>query len=182
MSAVGSKNIIPDEVLVNKIYFIRNEKVMLDKDLAMLYDVKPRRLREQVKRNLLRFPEHFMFQLSQTEVEIMVSQFAIPSMSHLGGHMPYAFTEHGILMLANVLKSDRAIKISIRIIELFVKLRKLNRSYDELRRDIERIKGKIENHDKNIELVFNYFDELLKEKKKTKPTKITGFKLYKNKK
>ena len=89
------KSVIPNEVLVGKIYFIRKEKVMLDKDLAALYGVKPIRLREQVKRNGNRFPEHFMFQLSEAEVEILVSQNATPSMKHLGGHLPYAFTEHG---------------------------------------------------------------------------------------
>ncbi|MBP7810441.1 MAG: ORF6N domain-containing protein [Bacteroidia bacterium] len=173
------EEILPDEVLLNKIYFLREEKVLLDSDLALLYGVKPRRLREQVKRNVLRFPVNFMFQLNETEVEIMVSQNVIPSMKHLGGHLPYAFTEHGVLMLANVLKSERAIKISIRIIELFVKLRKFNLSYEDLRREMERIKSKLDNHDKNVELLFSYFDELIekKEKRKTKPR--IGFKMNK---
>ncbi len=90
---------------------------MLDRDLALLYGVKPIRLREQVKRNLLKFPTNFMFQLTKQEVEIVVPQNAIPSRMHLGGTLPYAFTEHGILMLANVLKSKKAIQVSIRIIE-----------------------------------------------------------------
>lgn len=93
---------IPDEVVMNKIYFIRGQKVMLDRDLATLYGVMAIRLREQVKRNRERFPENFMFQLSEKEVEDMVSQNAIPSKQHLGGYLPYGFTEHGILMLANV--------------------------------------------------------------------------------
>ena len=97
---------------------------MLDRDLAELYGVKSIRLREQVKRNQERFPENFMFQLTEKEVEKMVSQNAIPSKQHLGGYLPYAFTEHGVLMLANVLKSNQAITMSIRIIEIFVKLRK----------------------------------------------------------
>jgi hypothetical protein len=177
MSEVGSKNVVPEEVLINKIYFLRNEKVMLDRDLALLYGVVPKRLRQAVKRNSIRFPEHFMFQLNATESEIMVSQNAIPSISHLGGSLPYAFTEHGVLMLANVLKSERAIKVSIRIIELFVKLRKFNLSYDELRRNIERIKGKVDNHDKNIEVLFNYFDELTEKKKKIRHKKVIGFKI-----
>ena len=181
MSEVGSKNVIPQEVLISKIYFLRSEKVMLDSDLASLYGVKPRRLREQIKRNAIRFPDHFMFQLNDTEVGIMVSQNVIPSNQYLGGHLPYVFTEHGVLMLANVLKSERAIKVSIRIIELFVKLRNFNLIYDELRQSIERIKGKVDNHDKNIEILFSYFDELLKEKGKPKRTKITGFKISKRK-
>lgn len=170
---------IPQEVLINKIYFLRNEKVMLDKDLALLYGVMPKRLRQAVKRNAVRFPDHFMFQLNETEVEIMVSQNVIPSMKHLGGHLPFAFTEHGVLMLANVLKSERAIKVSIRIIELFVKLRKFNLNYEDLRREMERIKSKLDNNDKNIELLFSYFDELIEKKEKRKAKPRIGFKLNK---
>ncbi len=88
---------------------------MLDRDLADLYGVKALRLREQVKRNADRFPENFMFRLTEEETDFMVSQNAIPSRQYLGGHLPYVFTEHGVLMLANVLKSERAIKMSIRI-------------------------------------------------------------------
>src|SRR5690349_15262480 len=117
--------VLPDEVLMSKIFLIRGLKVMLDRDLAELYGVKAIRLREQVKRNADRFPERFMFQLTETEVEIMVSQNAIPSKMHLGGAFPLVFTEHGVLMLANVLKSDQAITMSIRIIEIFVKLREV---------------------------------------------------------
>lgn len=173
-------NAIPQEILINKIYFLRNEKVMLDRDLAELYGVKATRLREQVKRNMTKFPAHFMFQLSELEVEIMVAQNAIPSKQHLGGNLPYAFTEHGVLMLANVLKSDRAIQVSIRIIELFVKLREMLVTHTELKLEIEQIKKKIDNHDKNIEIVFRYFDELLEQK--AKPRKPVGYSLPKKKK
>jgi hypothetical protein len=169
--------IIPQEVLISKIYYLRKEKIMLDRDLAALYGVKAIRLREQVKRNLSKFPSHFMFQLTENEVEIMVSQNAIPSKQNLGGTLPYAFTEHGVLMLANVLKSERAVQVSIKIIELFVKLREMIVTHTELKLEIERIKKKIDNHDKNIEIVFKYFDELLE--KKAKPRKKIGFKLPK---
>jgi hypothetical protein len=169
--------IIPQEVLISKIYYLRKEKIMLDRDLAALYGVKAIRLREQVKRNLSKFPSHFMFQLTENEVEIMVSQNAIPSKQNLGGTLPYAFTEHGVLMLANVLKSERAVQVSIKIIELFVKLREMIVTHTELKLEIERIKKKIDNHDKNIEIVFRYFDELLE--KKAKPRKKIGFKLPK---
>lgn len=172
-------SIIPQEVLINKIYFLRNEKVMIDRDLAVLYGVKAIRLREQVKRNLTKFPIHFMFQLTEKEVEIMVSQNAIPSKGHLGGTLPYVFTEHGVLMLANILKSEQAIQVSIRIIELFVKLREMLVSHTELKLEIEKIKKKIDNHDKNIEIVFSYFEELLE--KKEKPRKKVGFKIPKKK-
>jgi hypothetical protein len=101
---------ITEDILVNKIYFLRGQKIMLDRDLAGLYGARAKRLREQVKRNISRFPENFMFQLTSEETESMVAQNAIPSVQHLGGTLPYAFTEHGILMLANVLKSDTAIQ------------------------------------------------------------------------
>ena len=100
--------IIQEELITQKIYIIRNCKVMLDKDLADLFDVRATRLREQVKRNRDKFPLHFMFQLTDSEVDIMVSQNAIPSRQHLGGSLPFVFTEHGVLQLANVLKSMRA--------------------------------------------------------------------------
>ena len=88
--------IIPDEIILTKIYLVRGQKVMLDRDLAELYDIKAIRLHEQVKRNLAKFPNHFMFQLTKEEVEIMVSQNAIPSKQHLGGALPYVFTEYGV--------------------------------------------------------------------------------------
>jgi hypothetical protein len=92
MSKKESFIIVPEEVILNKIYFMRNQKVMLDRDLAELFGVKS--FREQVKRNELKFPEHFMFQLTDLEVEIMVSQNAIPSKKHLGGHLPYMFAKN----------------------------------------------------------------------------------------
>ncbi len=88
--------LLPDEVITNKIFFIRSVKIMLDRDLAELFDVKAIRLREQLKRNIEKFPSHFMFQLTNEEVDIMVSQNAIPSRQHLGGSLPYVFTEHGV--------------------------------------------------------------------------------------
>ncbi len=171
--------VVPDEVMMNKIYVIRNQKVMLDRDLAELYDVKSIRLREQVKRNLTKFPIHFMFQLTDIEVEIMVSQNAIPSKSHLGGALPYVFTEHGVLMLANVLKSERAIQVSIRIIELFVRLREMLLLNTELRYEIEKIKKKLDNQDKNMEIVFRYLDELIEKKENPKPRTKIGYKTSK---
>jgi len=152
--------IVPDEIIISKIYFIRNQKVMLDRDLAELYGVQPIRLREQVKRNLNRFPRRFMFQLTETEVEIMVSQNAIPSKQHLGGYLPYVFTEHGVLQLSNVLKTDQAIEVSIRIIDIFVNLREILLDTTDIRLEIEHIKNKLDNQNKNTEVIFKYLDEL----------------------
>ena len=114
-----------------------------------------------------------MFQLTENEVEAMVSHFAIPSKKYFGGTLPYAFTEHGILMLANVIKSERAIQVSIRIIELFVQLREMLLLYSDLRLEMEKIKKKLDNHDKNIELVFQYLDKFIN--KKQKPRKLIGY-------
>ncbi len=152
---------ISNDTIENKIFLIRNQKVMIDRDLAELYGVKPIRLREQVKRNVARFPANFMFQLNEDEVEMMVSQNAIPSKKHLGGYLPYAFTEHGILMLANVLRSETAIEVSIRIIEIFVKLREMLFTHKDILLKLEQIEKKVTGHDENIQLIFKYLKQLL---------------------
>ena len=167
--------VIPDEVVMNKIYLIRNHKVMLDRDLAELYGVKAIRLREQVKRNQQRFPENFMFQLTEKEVENMVSQNAIPSKQHLGGYLPYAFTEHGVLMLANVLKSEQAITMSIRIIEIFVKLREVLLTHKDILLKLEQLEKRAVRQDGDIKLIFKYLRELLNPK--TEPMRKIGFKI-----
>ncbi|WP_269240884.1 ORF6N domain-containing protein [Flavobacterium limnophilum] len=153
--------IIPNEIIENKIYLIRNTKVMLDRDLAILFDVKPYRLREQVSRNLDKFPEHFMFRLNEVETQIMISQNAIPSKQALGGSLPYVFTEHGILQLSNVVKSEKATQISIKIIEIFVNMREFLSNNLSSKIDIEEIKRRLDNNDKNVELLFSYLDEMM---------------------
>ena len=170
-----SEIIIPNEIITNKIYLIRNEKVMLDRDLAELFNVETKRINEQIKRNIERFPEHFMFQLNETEFQILKSQFATSSW---GGtrKLPYAFTEHGVLQLSNVLKSERATLMSIKIIEVFVSLRNYLTENLNLKLEVETIKKKLINQDKNIELVFSYLDELIdKQENKTERKKI-GYK------
>ena len=119
------KLIINEQNIQDKIFRIRDMQVMLDRDLAELYGVKSIRLREQVKRNIKRFPDDFMFQLNENEIDFMVSQNAIPSKQHLGGAKPYAFTEQGVSMLSSVLKSDLAIEMSIEIIRAFINIRKI---------------------------------------------------------
>jgi hypothetical protein len=176
--------VIPDEVVMNKIYVIRGQKVMLDKDLAELYQVDTRRLNEQVKRNLKRFPGDFMFQLTQSEFENLMSQFATSSW---GGtrKLPLVFTEQGVAMLSGILNSDRAIAVNIQIMRIFTKVRQMLTDNTELRLDIEKIKKKLDNQDKNMEIVFRYLDELLEKKESRrgvtiKRTKI-GYKLPRKK-
>lgn len=170
----GKNLVVPDEVVMNKIYLIRNHKVMLDRDLAELYGVKAIRLREQVKRNQDRFPENFMFPLTEEEVENMVSQNAIPSKRHLGGSLPYVFTEHGVLMLANVLKSEQAITMSIRIIEIFVRLREVLLTHKDILLKLEQLERKAVQHDGDIKLIFKYLRELLNPP--VEPMRRIGFK------
>ena len=153
--------IIPNEIISNKIYFIRNQKVMLDRDLAELFEVMPTKLRQAVSRNTEKFPEHFMFRLNEIEVEMLMAEEVIPSKQSLGGSLPYVFTEHGVLQLSNVLKSERATQMSIKIIEIFVEMRNFLTGTLNLSLEVEMIKRKLTNQDKNIELVFSYLDELI---------------------
>jgi phage regulator Rha-like protein len=174
---MGTKKnlLIPDELVMSKIYLLRGSKVMLDRDLAELYGVKPIRLREQVKRNQERFPKNFMFQLTQKETEIMVSQNAIPSKQQLGGYLPYAFTEHGVLMLANVLKSEQALTMSIRIIEIFVKLRELLLTNKEILLKLEQLENRSGRQDADIKIIFEYLRKLLTPAQE--PMRKIGFKI-----
>ena len=178
MSKVNTGTILPDERIMTKIYLIRGQKVMIDIDLSELYNVETRRINEQVKRNLKRFPPDFMFQLSEQETRILMSHFATSSW---GGSrkLPYAFTEHGVLMLSSVLSSDRAIEVNIRIMRIFIRFRQILTENTDLREAIERLEKKTENNTKNIEVVFQYLDELLvkEEKTKEKPRKLIGYKL-----
>ena len=166
---------LPDEIIISKIYFIREQKVMIDSDLAELYGVETRRLNEQVKRNISRFPEDFMFQLSEVEFENLKSQFATSSW---GGRRksPYVFTEHGVLMLSSVLNSEKAIKVNIQIMRIFTKVREMLTDNLSLKLDVEEIKKRLTNQDKNIELVFNYLDELMEKQENPKPRKQIGYK------
>jgi len=152
MTKKKPESLIPQETIANKILLIRGKKVMLDKDLAELYGVKPIRLREQVKRNIKRFPKDFMVQLNDKEIDLMVSQFAIPSRKHLGGYKPYVFTEQGVAMLSSVLNSERAIEVNIRIMRAFVKLRELLLTHPDLKKKIDRLEKKYESHDREIDL------------------------------
>jgi phage regulator Rha-like protein len=156
--------IIPNEVITNKIYFVRNQKVMLDRDLAELFSVPTKRLNEQVKRNSNRFPEYFMFQLTQIEKEEVVANCDHLRKLKFSSALPYAFTEHGTMMLANVINSEKAVETSIRIIEVFVKMREYMSENATIKLELEQIKKKLVNHDKNIELVFSYLDELIEKR------------------
>ncbi|OWP84495.1 DNA-binding protein [Flavobacterium davisii] len=166
---------IPDEIISNKIYFIRGQKVMLDRDLAELYKVETKNLKRQVRRNIERFPEDFMFELNEEEFEILRCQIGTSSW---GGtrYRPIAFTENGVAMLSSVLNSPTAIKMNIQIIRVFTKIREALSDNLNIKLEIEEIKKKLSNHSKNIELVFNYLDELIEKKDNTKERNQIGYK------
>jgi hypothetical protein len=170
-------SIIPDELVVNKIYFLRNQKVMLDRDLAALYGIETRVLKQAVRRNFVRFPEDFMFELTKEEFENWRSQFATSNSDKMGlRYAPMVFIEHGVLMLSSVLNSEKAIQTNIQIIRIFTKIRQMLVDTTELSLDVEKIKKKIDNQGKNIELVFQYLDELLEKKDTKKEREKIGYK------
>jgi phage regulator Rha-like protein len=166
--------ILSDDIVVNKIYEIRNQKVMLDRDLAELYGVETKVLKQAVKRNIYRFPEDFMFELTKNEFEDWRSQFVTSNSDKMGlRYSPFAFTEHGVLMLSSILNSQQAIQVNIQIVRIFTRLRNLLSEHTELKLEIADIKKHLQNHDRNIELVFSYLDQLID--KKTGPRKRIGF-------
>tara|TARA_B100000780_G_C20927027_1_gene369475 strand:+ start:211 stop:741 length:531 start_codon:yes stop_codon:yes gene_type:complete len=168
---------IPDEIITNKIYLIREQKVMLDRDLASLYGVETRVLKQAVRRNEKRFPEDFMFEMTKEELETWRSQFATSNEDKKGlRYAPFCFTEQGVTMLSCVLNSERAIEVNIRIIRVFTKIRKMLTDNLSLKLDIEEIKKKVSNQSKNIELVFQYLDELIDKKDNEKPRTKVGYK------
>ncbi|MCC9072397.1 ORF6N domain-containing protein [Flavobacterium sp. F-65] len=166
------QSLLSEENITTKIYLIRNQKVMLDRDLALLYGIETRVLKQAVRRNISRFPEDFMFELNKSEFKNWRSQIVTSNSDKMGlRHSPMAFTEHGVLMLSSVLKSDKAIQTNIQIMRIFTKVREMLLDTTEIKIDILQIQKKLENHDKNIELVFSYLDELT-EKKETATERI----------
>ncbi len=175
------KDLIPQEVIERKIYLIRGKKVMLDRDLAKLYGVPTRRLKEQVKRNMKRFPEDFMFELTMEELEILRSQIAT---SRWGGerYLPYVFMEQGVAMLSSVLNSERAIEVNIAIMRTFVRLREILLKHKDLAAKIAALELKYKNHDmrfseydKHIMAIFEAIKKLMAPPPE-KPRRIIGFK------
>ena len=164
---------IPDETITSKIYLIREQKVMLDSDLAELYQVQTKLLKRQVRRNIERFPDDFMFELTKDEFDNLRSQFGT---SRWGGsrYIPMVFTEQGVAMLSSVINSSRAIAVNIRIIRVFTKIREMLTDNLNIKLEIEEIKKNLSNQNKNIEIVFQYLDELIE--KKEKPITKIGFK------
>lgn len=181
MKSKNSSRIIPQEKILNQIYHIRQQKIMLDVTLSELYNVENRALKQAVRRNIDLFPDDFMFVLTDAEVDLMVSQNVIPSRQHLGGSLPFAFTEAGVAMLSGVLKSKQAKEMNIAIMRAFVTMRRMLIDNTELRLAIEEIRRKTENNTKNIEIVFKYLDELVEKQERKTPHKQIGYKISNDK-
>ncbi len=181
MSKNDTSLAIPDEILLSKIFMIRGQKVMIDRDLAKLYGVETKQLKRQVNRNMERFPHDFMFEMNKEEFGDWRRQFGTSNSSDKMGlrYAPYVFTEHGVLMLSSVLNSPKAIKINIQIMRVFTRVRQSLTDNTELRLAIEKLERKTDNNTKNIELVFQYIDKLSDKKQSSRPRKRIGYKLSK---
>lgn len=168
-----NKNYIPEEVLMSKIFIINDTKIMLDSDLAELYQVETKVLNQAVKRNIDRFPPDFMFQLSDKQWKNLKSHFVT---SRWGGRRttPYVFTEQGVAMLSSVLNSEVAINVNIQIIRVFTKMREMLLTHQDLLLEMEEIKKKVSGQDEKIELIFYYLKQFVKEREK--PRVQVGFK------
>lgn len=151
---------VNESLVISKIYLIRGFKVMLDEDLAEMYSVETRRLNEQVKRNIDRFPEDFMFQLTEIEYHNLMSQFATSS---YGGRrkMPYAFTEHGVLMLSSVLNSSVAIQVNIQIMRVYAKLREMLLTHKDILLKLETLEKQVVQNNEDIQMIFSALKQLL---------------------
>jgi hypothetical protein len=154
-------NLVPAEAVATRIFVLRGRKVMLDRDLAELYRVPTKRLNEQVKRNIRRFPEDFMFQLTSDEkIELVAICDRFSSLKH-SSTLPYAFTEQGIAMLSSVLNSENAIQVNIAVMRAFVRLRQILSTHKELAAKLNQLEHKVEKHDKNIHDIFEAIRQLM---------------------
>jgi hypothetical protein len=169
------KTLIPLEVIEKKIFLIRGEKVMLDSDLAELYGVETFNFNKAVRRNIDRFPEDFMFQLSREEADSLRFQIGMSKKTGRGGrrYLPYVFTEQGVAMLSSVLRSSQAVQVNISIMRAFVKLRELLSTNKELAHKLEQLERKIEKHDEEIKAIFNAIRQLMRPLEK--PKRKIGF-------
>ncbi len=169
---MSDKITIPDEVIINKIYVIRGQKVMLDRDLAELYGVETKQLKRQVRRNIERFPSSFMFELTKEENEELRSQIGTLKQGAHFKYPPFVFTEHGILMLSSVLNSELAVKMSVQIIETFVQLRKLANNYEEIMSKINQMESR---NNEQFSEIYEVLQRLLS-KPEEKPRTQIGYK------
>lgn len=173
---------IAEEIIIRKIYIIRGKQVMLSQDLAELYEVETRVLNQQVKRNIGKFPERYMFQLTREEYLLLTSQNVTLKRGQHVKYLPYAFTEHGILMLASVLNSKRADKVNMMIIDTFIKLREILIINKDVIHQLEKVQSRLEAHDNQISVILEYlkqFEQMKQEEAELKNRPRIGFKTSK---
>lgn len=161
MAAQKKIGVIPDEVIIKKILLLRGRKVMIDRDIAELYAVSTKRLNEQVKRNKKRFPKDFMFQLTQVEKDEVVANCDHLRTLKYSPNLPFVFTEHGAVMLASVLNSDRAIEVNIQIVRIFTRLQELLLTNKDILLKLEQLERKATGHDEDIRQIFGALKKLL---------------------
>jgi len=159
-----NKSLVPEEIIMNKILLVRGVKVMIDSDLAELYGVTTKRLNEQVKRNIKRFPQDFMFQLTEDEKKHVVANCDHLKKIKFSPYLPYVFTEHGAVMLASALNSDQAIQVNIQIVRIFNKMREMMIAHKDLLLEIEHIKNQVSDQEGRILLIFEYLKQFEKSK------------------
>ncbi len=169
-----STALVSTEIIENKIFLIRGKKVMMDRDLAILYDIPTKRLKEQVNRNRKRFPDDFMFELTLEEAESSRSQFATLKKGQNVKYRPYAFTEQGVAMLSSVINSDRAIEVNIQIMRVFVNIKEFVLTHHDLAQKIDALERKFEEHDKKFVVVFEAIRRLMAPEPESPKRKI-GF-------
>jgi len=166
---------IPDEIIINKIYFIREHKVMIDRDLAALYGVETKRLKEAIKRNIDRFPEDFMFEMTKEEFEIWRTQIASSKSDIMGlRYPPFCFTEQGVTMLSCVLNSKRAIEVNIKIIRIFTKIKETLLTHKDILLKLEQLERQVVQNSEEIQIIFNALKQLLNPPQE--PRKQIGYK------
>jgi hypothetical protein len=169
--------LVAEQKILNRIYVVRGQKVMLDEDLAAMYGVETRRLNEQVKRNRKRFPSDFMFTLTGKEFDNLMSQNATSSW---GGRrkLPYAFTEQGVAMLSSILNSDTAIEVNIRVIRVFTKLREYALTHRDILIQLSKLEKEVKGNSRDISNIFAVLKELIEKQVRTAPRNRIGFKHY----
>ena len=174
MNMTEGTGLIPLERIQNFIFLVRGEKVMIDSDLAALYQVETRLLIQAVKRNANRFPADFAFQLTNQEVTNLRSQIVISSFKHGGRrYLPYAFTEQGVAMLSSVLRSERAVQVNVAIMRAFVSLRRMIANHETFARKLAELERRLETHDESIKSLFDAIRELMAPP--AKPKREIGF-------
>ena len=173
MAKITKKVILVEEKIIRKIIFLRNEKIILDVHLAELYGVDTRTLKQAVRRNIDRFPEDFMFELTNEEIEMVVSQNVIPHKKYLGGAKPFAFTETGVAMLSSILKSASAVEMNIAIMRTFIVLRKVAINYNEIMQILTEMQKQ---YDSQFTELYNALAKLINPQQP--PRNKIGFKHY----